>query len=148
MKVIFIKDLKGQGKKGEIKDVKDGYGMNFLIKNGYAVQATETSVKRLAQDNQEQDELELRELIGAKALKDKLEKVKLVFPVKTGSEMKVFGSISNKNIAIELKKHGFDIDKKKIVLKNPLSTIGSHTVTVELHKQVKALIKVNLVVES
>lgn len=148
MKVIFIKDVKGQGKKGEIKEVKDGYGMNFLIKNGYAIQATETSVMRLAQDNQKQEELELKELIKSKEIKDKLEKIKLIFPVKTGEKMKVFGSISSKQISSELKKHGFDIDKKKIILKNPLSTLGSHKVTIELHKQVKAEVEVALVVES
>ncbi len=148
MKVIFIKDVKGQGKKGEIKEVKDGYGMNFLIKNGYAIQATETSVKRLAQDNKKQEEKELKEIVKAKKIKDKLEKVKLSFPVKTSENMKVFGSISPKQIANELKKQGYNIDKKKITLQNPLSTIGSHIVIIELYKQVKAEVEVRLVVES
>ncbi|MDD2181070.1 MAG: 50S ribosomal protein L9 [Bacilli bacterium] len=147
MKVIFIKDVKGQGKKGEIKEVKDGYGMNFLIKNRYAVQATEASITRLAQDNQKQEELELKELIKSKETKDKLEKTKLTFQVKTGEKMKVFGSISSKQISSELKKQGFDIDKKKIILNVPLSTLGSHKVTIELHKKVKAELEVILVVE-
>lgn len=148
MKVIFIKDVKGQGKKGEVKEVKDGYGMNYLIKNGYAVLATETSVKRLEKDNQKQEELEQKELAKAQELKNKLSKIKLVFPVKTGEQNKVFGSISPKQITTELKKHGFDIDKKKIILNYSLSTLGSHIVIIELHKQVKAEIEVRLVVES
>jgi large subunit ribosomal protein L9 len=148
MKVIFIKDVKGQGKKGEVKEVKDGYGMNYLIKNGYAVLATETSVKRLEKDNQKQEELEQKELAKAQELKNKLSKIKLVFPVKTGEQNKVFGSISPKQIITELKKQGFDIDKKKIILNYSLSTLGSHIVIIELHKQVKAEIEVRLVVES
>ncbi|HHU54829.1 MAG TPA: 50S ribosomal protein L9 [Mollicutes bacterium] len=148
MKVIFIKDVKGQGKKGEVKEVKDGYGMNYLIKNGYAVLATETSVKRLEKDNQKQEELEQKELAKAQELKNKLSKIKLVFPVKTGEQNKVFGSISPKQITTELKKQGFDIDKKKIILNYSLSTLGSHIVIIELHKQVKAEIEVRLVVES
>lgn len=148
MKVIFIKDVKGQGKKGEVKEVKDGYGMNYLIKNGYAVLATETSVKRLEKDNQKQEDLEQKELAKAQELKNKLSKIKLVFPVKTGEQNKVFGSISPKQITTELKKQGFDIDKKKIILNYSLSTLGSHIVIIELHKQVKAEIEVRLVVES
>lgn len=148
MKVIFLKDLRGQGKKGEIKEVKDGYAMNFLIKNGYAVQATETSLKRLEEENKKREQIELQELVKAKNLKEQLEKIKLTFPVKTGDNMKVFGSVSPKQIANELKKYGFDIDKKKIILQNPLATLGSHIVAIELHKQVKAEIEVRLVVES
>ena len=112
MKVIFIKDVKGQGKKGEVKEVKDGYGMNYLIKNGYAVLATETSVKRLEKDNQKQEDLEQKELAKAQELKNKLSKIKLVFPVKTGEQNKVFGSISPKQITTELKKKGLILTKK------------------------------------
>ena len=122
--------------------------MNYLIKNGYAVLATETSVKRLEKDNQKQEELEQKELAKAQELKNKLSKIKLVFPVKTGEQNKVFGSISPKQITTELKKQGFDIDKKKIILNYSLSTLGSHIVIIELHKQVKAEIEVRLVVES
>ncbi|NLM62710.1 MAG: 50S ribosomal protein L9 [Mollicutes bacterium] len=148
MKVIFIKDLNGQGKKGEVKEVKDGYAMNFLIKRGYAIQATSESLKRLEEEKKKKAQFELQEIMRAKELKEKLEKIKLTFPVKTGDNMKVFGSISPKQIANELKKYGFEIDKKKIHLQESLSTLGSHTVIIELHKQVKAEIEVILVVES
>ena len=102
MKVIFIKDLKGQGKKGEIKEVKDGYGMNFLIKQGYAVLVTPTSVKRLDEENRQKEEEEKRLYQEALKTKEKIEKEILVFKVKVGEKGKVFGSVSAKQVAKEL----------------------------------------------
>lgn len=145
MKVIFLKDVKGQGKKDEIKEVKDGYGMNFLIKNGYAVMATECGVKRLhteQEENRLQEQLNINE---CQLIKQKLEKLKLKFKVKTGKTDQVFGSISTKAIADELKKFGYTIDKRKIKLDYPLSSLGFHEVEIELHKEVIAKIKVELV---
>lgn len=145
MKVIFLKDVKGQGKKDEIKEVKDGYGMNFLIKNGYAVMATETGVKRLRSEQEEnrlQEQLNIKE---CEELKKKLEKLKLQFKVKTGKTDQVFGSVSTKAIADELRKQGYMIDKRKIILDIPLSSLGVHEVEIELHKEVIAKVKVHLV---
>lgn len=144
MKVIFLKDVKKQGKKGEIKDVADGYGKNFLIKNGYAVLATETGVKRLNAENEEKRLEEKLNIKNCEDLKKILEKAKFRFKVKTGAGDRVFGSVSTKSIAEELKKQGFDIDKKKIKLDNPLTSLGFHNVKIELHKEVVAQIKVEL----
>ena len=148
MKVIFIKDVPGQGKKGEIKEVKAGYGQNYLIKNGYAVLATKAGFERLEQEKKELEKIEIEELKKAKELKKELEKVKLIFYVKTGEQNKVFGSISPKQIAMKLKDQGFEIDRKKIIIKKQLSTLGSHSILIEIHKQVIATIKVSLEVES
>lgn len=145
MKVIFIKDLKGQGKKGEVKEVKDGYGTNFLIKNGYAVAATPINLKRLEKENSEkalEENLLVRDM---QDLKKKLEQKPLQFKVKTGEGGKVFGSISSKQIASELKSQGYDIDKKKIKIDGEISTLGIHNVEIELHKQVIAVVKVQLI---
>jgi large subunit ribosomal protein L9 len=147
MKIIFIKDLKGHGQKGEIKEVKDGFGQNFLIKNGYAVKATETSFKILEKENEETKKNHENKLKEANNLKEKLEKLELVFKVKAGSKDKVFGSISSKQIVEELKSKGYNIDKTMIHLKETLSTLGFHNVEIELHKQVKANLKVQLVKE-
>lgn len=147
MKVIFIKDVKGQGKKGDIKDVKDGYGNNFLIKNGYAVLYTKTSVERLNEENRIKDEKEKELIKESNEIKLKLEKMDLKIKVKTGKEDKVFGSVSTKQIVSELSKLNYNIDKKKIKLDNDLSTLGSHIVNIELHKQVIAKLKVTLVKE-
>jgi large subunit ribosomal protein L9 len=148
MRVIFIKDVKGHGKKGEIKEVKDGFGQNFLIKNGYAVKATEGSVKRLDHENIERDINYKKELDNANKLKTQLESEKLVFKMKTGEHDKVFGSISTKQIAEELKTKNYTVEKNKITINEALSTIGMHNVLVELHKEVKATLKVELIKES
>lgn len=144
MKVIFLKDLKNQGKKGEIKEVKDGYGKNFLIKNGYAVMATETGVKRLNEENEQLRQQERENIKKCKIIKEKLEKITLKYKVKTGAQDRVFGSISTKMIFEELKNNGFEIDKKIIKLDNPLSTLGFHNVKIELHKEVIANLKIEL----
>lgn len=144
MKVIFLKDLKNQGKKGEVKEVADGYGKNFLIKNGYAVMATETGIKRLNKENEQARQQELENIKNCKQIKEQLEKLTLKFKVKTGSQDRVFGSVSTKMIFEELKKQGFNIDKKTVKLDNQLSTLGFHNVKIELHKEVIANLKVEL----
>jgi len=145
MKVIFLKDVKNQGKKGEIKEVKDGYGMNFLIKNGYAVQATNTGVNRL---KKEQAEAELQETLKIKdceSLKKEIEKITVEIPVKTGEQDRVFGSVSTKQIVEELRQLGFNIDKRCIKIDGAITSLGTHLVQVELHKKVIATVKVKLV---
>ena len=143
MKVIFIKDLKNQGKKGEIKEVKDGYAKNFLIKNGYAVQETKESLKILDRDNkkaQEEDELHKKE---ATKLKKELENKIYKFKVRTGEHDKVFGSVSVKQIKEKLDEN-FKIDKKQIIIKNPIQSLGFHEVEINLYKDIKAIIKIEV----
>lgn len=147
MKVIFIKDVKGQGKKNEIKDVSDGYGKNFLINKGLAVLATPTSIKKLELEKQHNKEIENEEKSKANILKEKLSKINLKFFVKTGAQDRVFGSVSPKQIVTELKKNGFDIDKKMIKLDENITSIGFHNVSIELYKNIVADIKVELVKE-
>ena len=117
MKVIFVKDLKKQAKKGDIKEVKDGYAQNFLIKNGYAVQVTEKNMENVKKENDAKKQEELEQTKQAKEIKKELEKLTLVFKVKTGEKDKVFGSVSPKQIKEELLKKGYKIDKKQIELK-------------------------------
>lgn len=147
MKVIFLKDVKGQGKKNEIKEVSDGYGKNFLINKGYAVLATPTSLKKLnAEKIQNQQKIE-NEKQQALKLKEKLSTISLKFKVKTGEQDRVFGSVSPKQIAAELKNRGFNIDKKMIKLNENLSYLGFHNVEIELYKGIFATLKVELVKE-
>ncbi len=145
MKVIFIKDLKGKGKKGEIKNVADGYAENFLCKNGYAIKANEGNLKQYNTSLEKQKEKELLDIEKAKKEKEKLEKLTITIAVKTGSGDRVFGSVSTKQIATELKKLNFEIEKNKIKLNESLSSLGVHNVNVELHKSVIAVVKVHLV---
>ena len=143
VKVIFIKDLKKQGKKNEIKEVSDGYATNFLIKNGYAVKYTKTSSNILKEDlltKEKEDENNIKE---AEKLKTKLEKIILEFKVPANKE-KMFGSISTKQISDELKKQEIIIDKKNIITNDNLSSLGMHEVEIKLYKKVSAKLKVNI----
>ena len=144
MKVIFLKDVKGQGKKDEIKEVKDGYAMNFLIKNKYAVAYSETSNKILKNELEERKEKDKADRKNAEEVKKELEKLKIIFKVNTGAEDKVFGSVSTKQIKEELEKKGYKIDKKKIILDGAISSLGHHFVKVELYKDIFANLDIEL----
>lgn len=145
MEVIFIKDLKNQGKKGEIKNVKNGYAENYLIKKGYAIKATKENLSKLAQEKENKLNLDKEEKAKAIKLKKDLEKVVLTFKVKTGEQDKVFGSVSPKQIKDELHKKGHKIEKRQIELTGNLTTLGYHQVKVNLFKEVVATLKVQLV---
>lgn len=143
MKIILIEDVRKQGKKGDILEVKDGYA-NFLIKNKQAVVASQAGLNRLQKENDAKKVQEEQNIKEAEKVKEKLEKEEFLFRVKTGAGDKVFGSVSPKQIADALKQKGFIIDKKQIKEKEALSTLGYHDVEVELHKKVSATIKVHL----
>lgn len=143
MKVILIKDVKKQGKSGDILNVKDGYG-TFLINNGSAVLATLNSCNRLDKENKEKELQENLHIKECEDIKKKLEKLKISFKVKTGEYDRVFGSISPKQIVEELKNKGFNIDKKQIKIDGVISSLGFHNVDIELHKKVIANIKIEL----
>ncbi len=144
MEVIFIKDLKNQGKKGEIKNVKDGYAQNFLIKNGYAVLKTKENLSKLNHELKKKEELDLENKNNANVLKDKLDKVVLEFKVKTGEKDKVFGSISIKQIKDELDKLGYKIEKSMIE-HTTIATLGFHEVKITLYPNIVAKIKVHVI---
>lgn len=144
MKVIFLKDLKGQGRKEEIKEVKDGYAMNFLIKKGYAVPLNDKNLQTLKTNQKEREIQDKENRTLAQKEQEKLEKVILKFKVKTGEQDRVFGSISSKQIREELTKKGYKIDKNQIDLENNLTTLGYHNVSISLYKDIKATIKVLL----
>lgn len=144
MKVIFIKDVRGQGKKGEIKEVKDGYANNFLIKKGFAQKLTEESLGSYNRQKEEEKKLDVTKRNDANRLKEKLVKVELVFKVKTGKDDRVFGSISQKQIKDALTDKGYSIDKKSIEIDHPISSLGYHDVKINLYKGIFVKIKVKL----
>ncbi len=145
MKVIFIKDVKKQGKAGEIKEVSDGYAQNFLIKNKYAVAYTQRSKEILDINNKKAAEEERLEIEKCNKIKKELSDKVIKFKVKTGNQDQVFGNISSKQIAQELEKLGYKIDKKKIVIDTPINTLGFHDVKLNLHKKVVASVRVELI---
>jgi large subunit ribosomal protein L9 len=145
MKVIFLKDVKGKGKKGEVKNVADGYAHNFLIKQGLAVEANNSAVSTLeAQKKKEQKEAK-DELIAAQNLKGKLEELTVQLTAKSGEGGRLFGSITTKQIAEELQKaHKIKIDKRKMELDDPIRSLGVTNVPVKLHPEVVATLKVHV----
>lgn len=144
MKVIFLKDLKKQGKKNEIKEVSDGYAVNYLIKNGYAVKYTKSSSERLDTEITQNKINEENNIKNAVKIKNELEKEVISFTVSTGKDGKVFGSISSKQIYEELNKRGYKVDKKQIVITDSLSSIGMFYVDVVLYKKVICKLGVEL----
>lgn len=136
MKVILLKDVKKQGKKDEVIEVSDGYANNFLIKNGLAVRFTEGSSKKLNYElkvRQDEEDALVKEY---EKIKSELENKKIVFTVKSGESGKIFGTISSKQISEELKKMGYKIDKKTIVMDHIIDTLGTHKVLANVHKRV------------
>ena len=145
MKVIFLKDVKGKGKKGDVKNVADGYAHNFLLKQGLAAEASNANVKTLeAQKNKEQL-LAAEELQQAKELKETLEKITVELTAKAGEGGRLFGSITTKQIADELqKKHGIKIDKRKMELEDGIRSLGHTKLPVKLHHEVTATLTVHV----
>ena len=145
MEVIFIKDLKNQGKKGQIKNVKDGYAENYLIKNGYAVKKTKENISKLNHEQIKKQKEDEAKKNNAKVLKEKLSKTTLEFKVKTGEGDKVFGSISIKQIKDELQKQGFNIEKNQIEPTSTIASLGFHKVNINLYPDIIATINVHVV---
>ncbi len=146
MKVILLKDVKGIGKKGQVVEVKDGYGSNYLVPRKLAVLATERSVEIRDKQNEDARILDMKNREQALELKKKIESLTLEFACKTGKDGKLFGSVSSKQIAEELKnKHQIIIDKRKMVGKDSANILGYTTLKVELYRGVEAEIRVHIV---
>ncbi|WP_128895584.1 50S ribosomal protein L9 [Longirhabdus pacifica] len=147
MKVILMKDVKGQGKKGEVKNVSEGYARNFLFPQGLAKVATDGNVKQLDQQKQANDKRKEQELEEAKQFAKQLEELTLVIHSKAGEGGRLFGSITNKQIAQELAKQKVTIEKRKIELPTPIRTLGVSNVKIKCYPGVSAQLKVQVVEE-
>ena len=146
MKVIFTQDVKGKGKKGEVKDVPVGYANNYLIKNKLAVEATAGNLKQLEQQNKAAEAERQQEIDDAKQLKAQLADIEVEVSAKTGEGGKMFGSVSSKQIAEALKaQHDIKLDKRKMDLPNGIHALGYTNVPVKLDKEVEGMIRVHTV---
>ncbi|MDQ0157866.1 50S ribosomal protein L9 [Robertmurraya andreesenii] len=145
MKVIFLKDVKGKGKKGEVKNVADGYAHNFLLKQGLAIEANQANMSMLNAQKKKEEKHAEEELQTAKQLKEKMEKITVELTAKAGEGGRLFGSITSKQIAEALQKsHSIKIDKRKIELDDAIRALGHTKVPVKLHSEVTATLNVHV----
>ena len=147
MKVLLLTDVRGTGKKGEIKEVADGYANNFLIKTGKARRADNEALSENKNRKEANDYHKEQERLSAVALGQKLKDAKVVVKIKCGENGKTFGSISSKEIAETLTKMGYNVDKRKIEVKDPIKTVGTYTVNARLHSEVQVKLEIEVVPE-
>ena len=145
MKVLLLADVKGSGKKGDIVDVADGYGKNFLVKKGLAKPATAATVHEAAQQKEAQAFHRAEQLKANKELREKLDGKAVTIQVKGGANGKFFGSVTSKEVSEKLLELGFDIDKKKIVLQSGIKSAGSYPVTIKISPEETAKITLNII---
>jgi len=145
MKVILLKDVKAQGKRGDVINVSDGYANNFLLKNGLAVPANKENVTKNDKEKAAAAKLHAEQKAEAEALKKVLEGLTVEVKTSVGANGKAFGSITNKEIEDELAKLGITLDKKKITIDSPIKTVGNFVVTCKLFPEVSAALKIKVV---
>lgn len=143
MKVILLEDVKALGKKGEIVNVNDGYARNFILPRKLGLEATGKNLNDLKLQKANEEKIAQEQLEAAKALAEKITAGKVTLQIKVGEGGRTFGSVSSKEVAHAVKEQmGYDIDKKKIQLKEAIKTLGTHIVQVKLHTKVTADLKV------
>lgn len=143
MEVILLEDVKSLGKKGQIVNINDGYARNFVLPKKLGIEANSKNLNDLKLKKANDDKIAKEQLEAAKALAAKMEEMTVKMSIKTGEGGRTFGSISSKEIAEEAKKQlGLEIDKKKIAMDDAIKTPGTHIVTVKVHRDVQAKLKV------
>jgi large subunit ribosomal protein L9 len=148
MKVIFLKDVKGVGTKGDMKEVSVGYAQNFLLKNNLAVEATAGNISRLEGQKNRVAKDAAEELAEAKVLKEKIDKITVEMKAKSGEGGRLFGSITTKQIAEALNKtEGIKVDRRKMELPDAIRALGFTNVPIRIHPDVTATLKVHVVEE-
>ena len=145
MEVILLEDVKSLGKKGQIVKINDGYARNFVLPKKLGLEATPKNLNDLKLKKANEDKIAIEKLEAAKDFAKVLEESTVVVKIKSGEGGRTFGSVSSKEIAQEAKKQlDFDIDKKKIVLDEPIRTLGTHVIQIKLHKDVTAKMNVKV----
>lgn len=145
MEIVLLEDVKTLGKKGQIVKVNDGYARNFILPKKLGVEATSKNLNDLKLQKANADRLAAEQLAAAKELADRIEKLSVSLSMKAGEGGRAFGSVSGKEIAAAVSEQlGLDLDKKKMVLPEPIKTFGTHEVPVKLHKDVTAKLTVKV----
>lgn len=147
MKVILRKNFDALGKIGDVVDVKEGYARNFLLPRGIAYTALDGNIKALEQEKVNEEKRNQQEISDAENKAAELEKVSVTIPVQVGEEDKIFGTVTNQMIADALKEKGFEIERRKVDIEEPIKSLGIYSINVKLHPTVNAKIKVWVVRE-
>jgi large subunit ribosomal protein L9 len=147
MKIILRQMVEGLGEAGDILNVKDGFARNYLIPQKAAVEATAKNIRMLDEENKMNARREQKDKKQADILAEELEKISITATVAVGEEDRVFGSVTSQTIAELLHKKGYEIDKRKVVLDEPIKALGVYTVPIKLHSEVEAKIRVWVVKE-
>lgn len=145
MKVVLLQDVKGQGKKGELKDVNDGYARNYLLPKKLAEEATSTVMNDLKQKEASRKLQLEKERKEALVVKEKLDKTVVSVKVKCGEGDRTYGSVTAQEIAEALKEIGIEIDKRKLVIKENIRTLGSYVIEVKVYAGISANLKINVI---
>jgi large subunit ribosomal protein L9 len=148
MKVILKQDVRSLGKRGDIKEVADGYARNYLLPKGLAIEATPGNLKILSDQKEMTAQKELREMEEAQELAGRLNGLEIIFKVKTGEGGRLFGSITGKDLVDQIyQKTKIELDKRKLEIEDSIKNLGKHQVKVHLYKGITAEIQVNVVAE-
>lgn len=142
MKIILREDIEKLGKMGDVVNVKDGYARNFLLPKGLAYIATEGAIKRIEAEKRRAEKRSEKERQLAEEIAAQIADVQLTIPMKVGEEGKLYGSVSQQMIANELQARGFNVDKRQIIIEEPIKTLGIFDVKVKLHSEVIPTLKV------
>ena len=147
MKVILKEDVKSLGNMGEVVNVSDGYAINFLFPKKFAVEANTKNLKEFEHNKRVIAEKAAKIKESYKSIAEKLSSLSLTISAKTGEDDKLFGSVTNINVAEALASEGFDIDKKKIIIDEPIKRLGEYSVAIKLHHDLSTEVKVHVVQE-
>lgn len=147
MEIILKEDIKGVGYKNDIVNVKPGYARNFLIPQGVAMIATPGNKKMITENIRQAAHKADKLLKDAQAIADSIANVKIELATKAGESGKIFGAVTAIQVAESLRSKGFDIDRKKIIITEPIKMVGEHKVTILLHKEVQPQLTINVVAE-
>jgi large subunit ribosomal protein L9 len=146
MKLILTQEVSGLGAPGDVVEVKDGYGRNYLVPRGFAIRWTRGGEKQIVSIRKAREVREIRDVGHAKEIKGQLEALKVKLPVRAGEAGRLFGSVTVADVVAAVKTAGGpEIDKRRLEIGNPIKTLGSHEVTVRLHPEVQARVSVDVV---
>ena len=144
MKIVLLQSVRGLGDPGDIVNVKSGYARNYLIPQDMAIYATKNNIVQIETRIEKAKEIEATRVKKLKGVAEKLNKLSLKFELQSGEEDKLFGSVTNQMIADQLLENGYTIERKDIIINEPIKTLGNHYVNIYLHKDVDAKVKIKV----